>query len=67
MKICTQEPLFDPLTNLKAARLLYELQAGRGQYAPDKNANKQSRPCSLNHCVRSYSATTVLYSVQNIT
>ena len=25
MKICTQEPLFDPLTNLKAARLLYEV------------------------------------------
>ena len=25
MGICTQEPLFDPLTNLKAARLLYEV------------------------------------------
>ena len=25
IKICTQEPLFDPLTNLKAARLLYEV------------------------------------------
>ncbi len=24
MGICTQQPLFDPLTNLKAARLLYE-------------------------------------------
>lgn len=24
MKICTQEPLFDPLTNLKAGRLLYD-------------------------------------------
>ena len=23
MKICTQEPLFDPLTNLRAARLIY--------------------------------------------
>jgi len=24
MKICTQEPLFDPLTNLKAGKLLYD-------------------------------------------
>jgi hypothetical protein len=33
MKICTQEPLFDPLTNLKAGKLLYdywEKAAGNG-------------------------------------
>jgi hypothetical protein len=35
MKICTQEPLFDPLTNLKAGKLLYDV-AGWSPWTPIK-------------------------------
>ena len=35
MKICTQEPLFDPLTNLKAGKLLYDV-AGWSPWNPLK-------------------------------
>lgn len=34
MNICEQEPLFDPLTNLKAGKLLYDLSGGWGPWDP---------------------------------
>jgi hypothetical protein len=48
MKICTQEPLFDPLTNLKAGKLLYdywEKAAGNG-WIPWDQCNR-TRTCKV--------------------
>jgi len=44
MNICTQEPLLDPLTNLKAGYLLYQI-SGWGPWDPCTWGPKQSKRC----------------------
>jgi hypothetical protein len=70
MGICTQAPLFDPLTNLKAARLLYEV-AGWSPWSichRDKHANRSpvTRPVLVNYWRFINCATTVRYIPKHI-
>jgi hypothetical protein len=47
MNVCTQEPLFDPLTNLKAGKLLYDL-SGWAPWDPCAWGPKYAHRCSKN-------------------